>query len=528
MLVVSSSGGMREAARAGPSLARGRRAIDSPGSISQYRIEGLGHLSTLVADERPAWPPSSTRAATSTSTSRPPASDGLRISHVVETHLHNDYVSGGRELAALPARARHRGGRRAGLRPPAAAPTASRSPSARGPLPRPRHARPHARARRLRGCRHGAGRRAGPAVHRRLAPGRRGRPDRSPRRRARPPLSRRRCSSSLHDAILRHEDFVAVFPTHGAGSLCSTGIGSTAWSTIGFERRFNPLLQPIEIEAFARLLLAGQPAVPALLRPDAPDRTRPAADPGGIPAPLPVSLAELRHVPTRRGVLVDLRSPRAFADGHVPGSLSIPAACRSGPGWAGSSTSTVPSSSSCRAAADAARTRRPGMTPSAGLCGSATSPWPATSRVASGRGGRPACRRVEWPPAASPSSPAVVDRGRQPTLPCRRRPPGQRVRGGHVPGAWHIGAGDLPGRLADLPRDRPIAAICASRLPGERRGVAPRRGRLHERQLGGRRRDAWLVGRRPAGRVRPGRRGPLPCEALRRAPPASTVTSSPS
>ena len=68
--------------------------------VTQYRIEGLGHLSTLVADERPASPRSSTRGVTSTSTSRPQGRR-LRISHVVETHLHNDYVSGGRELAAL-------------------------------------------------------------------------------------------------------------------------------------------------------------------------------------------------------------------------------------------------------------------------------------------------------------------------------------------------------------------------------------------------------------------------------------------
>ena len=40
---------------------------------------------------------------------------------------------------------------------------------------------------------------------------------------------------------------------------------------------------------------------------------------------------------------------------------------------------------------------------------------------------------------------------------------------GHVAGAWHIGAGDLPGRLADLPHDRPIAAICAG---GYRASVA--------------------------------------------------------
>ena len=40
---------------------------------------------------------------------------------------------------------------------------------------------------------------------------------------------------------------------------------------------------------------------------------------------------------------------------------------------------------------------------------------------------------------------------------------------GHLTGAWHIGAGDLPGRLADLPHDRPIATMCAS---GYRASVA--------------------------------------------------------
>jgi len=69
--------------------------------VTQYKIEGLGHLSTLIADE----------AAGTAAVVDPrrdvdiyleaARADGLRISHVIETHLHNDYVSGGRELAAL-------------------------------------------------------------------------------------------------------------------------------------------------------------------------------------------------------------------------------------------------------------------------------------------------------------------------------------------------------------------------------------------------------------------------------------------
>src|SRR3954463_1882572 len=69
--------------------------------LTQYRIEGLGHLSTLVADE-------SSGVAAIVDPRRDvdiyleaARAAELRITHVVETHLHNDYVSGGRELAAL-------------------------------------------------------------------------------------------------------------------------------------------------------------------------------------------------------------------------------------------------------------------------------------------------------------------------------------------------------------------------------------------------------------------------------------------
>src|SRR5436190_550693 len=74
--------------------------------IRQFRIEGLGHLSTLVGDE-------SNGVAAVVDPRRDvdiylaaAREADLRISHVVETHLHNDYVSGGRDLAALTG-ARH-------------------------------------------------------------------------------------------------------------------------------------------------------------------------------------------------------------------------------------------------------------------------------------------------------------------------------------------------------------------------------------------------------------------------------------
>src|SRR5258708_39163811 len=64
------------------------------------------------------------------------------------------------------------------------------------------------------------------------------------------------------DSIRRHGDIGGDYPSHGAGSLCSIGIASTPTSTIGFERRYDPLLRPMDVDAFARALLADQPAVP--------------------------------------------------------------------------------------------------------------------------------------------------------------------------------------------------------------------------------------------------------------------------
>src|SRR6516164_7021133 len=69
--------------------------------LTQFRIEGLGHLSTLVADET-AGVAAVVDPRRDVDIYLDAARDAdLRITHVLETHLHNDYVSGGRELAAL-------------------------------------------------------------------------------------------------------------------------------------------------------------------------------------------------------------------------------------------------------------------------------------------------------------------------------------------------------------------------------------------------------------------------------------------
>ena len=69
--------------------------------IRTFRIEGLGHLSTLIADDEAGVAAVvDPRRDVDVYLAAAREAD-VRITHVVETHLHNDYVSGGRDLAAL-------------------------------------------------------------------------------------------------------------------------------------------------------------------------------------------------------------------------------------------------------------------------------------------------------------------------------------------------------------------------------------------------------------------------------------------
>jgi hydroxyacylglutathione hydrolase len=434
--------------------------------IRQFQIDGLGHLSTLIGDEEAGLaavvdPRRDVDIYVDAARER-----GLRISHVFQTHLHNDYVSGGRELTAATG-AEEVIGAGAGLayehRPLADGEVTAVGTLSFRVVDTPGHTPEHVAY-----AVADTSRADEPALlftGGSLLVGSVGRTDLLGAEHARPYAEQ--MFHSLHDRILAHEDFVSVFPTHGAGSLCSTGIGSTLSSTIGFERRYNPLLQPAEFEAFARALLAGQPAVPRYFA-----RMRPLnqAGPrvlGGIPAPVSVDLDGLRHVVGGGGLVVDLRSPRTFAAGHVPGSLSVPA---------GSSFSTwlgwvvdldrdvvfiLPGGPDAVGAGwdDAVRQAyRIGHEAVAGYLEGGFGAWRAAGLPVESNGHLTVAELAAVVDRGGVDAPLVVD-VRQ----------ASEFVDGHVAGAWHIGAGELPGRLADLPRDRPIAAICAA---GYRASVA--------------------------------------------------------
>ncbi|MBO0813211.1 MAG: MBL fold metallo-hydrolase [Microlunatus sp.] len=116
-------------------------------------------------------------------------------------------------------------------------------------------------------------------------------------------------------------DDAEVFPTHGFGSFCSATQSEAAASTIGQEKRTNPVLNQ-DLESYVGQLLAGLNAYPAYYAHMAPGN----ADGPSVPnlsAPAKADPAELRRRIEAGEWVVDLRNRTVFAAGHLPGSLNF-------------------------------------------------------------------------------------------------------------------------------------------------------------------------------------------------------------
>ena len=120
-------------------------------------------------------------------------------------------------------------------------------------------------------------------------------------------------------------DDVAVLPTHGAGSFCaSTPPGGERTSTLGAERATNPALTDQEEETFVHRQLSGLQAFPDYYAKMAPiNRAGPAVT-GAVPIASPMSPDAVATAMAEGAWLVDARDGRSFAAAHVPGSLNIP------------------------------------------------------------------------------------------------------------------------------------------------------------------------------------------------------------
>ncbi|MGH2700103.1 MAG: MBL fold metallo-hydrolase [Actinomycetota bacterium] len=134
------------------------------------------------------------------------------------------------------------------------------------------------------------------------------------------------CHTLQEKILWRLPDHVEVFPTHVAGSLCGGNIGSRLSTTLGFERKTNAVLSRVaSSEEFVEecIRLDNLPAVPPYWRRM---RSQNLAGPeplGVLREPPALKPEELAHEVRAGAVILDARSPEAFAGGHIPGALNV-------------------------------------------------------------------------------------------------------------------------------------------------------------------------------------------------------------
>ena len=118
-------------------------------------------------------------------------------------------------------------------------------------------------------------------------------------------------------------DHLQIWPGHGAGSACGKSLGAMPQSTLGYEKLFNWAFADLSEEEFVTKVLKDQPVPPryfAVMK----RINRRATTPAKAPPPQPVGAEELEHALKKNAIVVDCRPAQKFAAGHIPGTLSIP------------------------------------------------------------------------------------------------------------------------------------------------------------------------------------------------------------
>ena len=128
---------------------------------------------------------------------------------------------------------------------------------------------------------------------------------------------------TLHGKLLKLPDEVEVYPAHGAGSMCGRNMSSETSSTIGEQRKFNYALKPMSKEEFVKLMTVDLPDQPVYFSKDAEINRAGARELSELATPVALSPHEVLSLQTSGHVLLDVRSCAEFGAAHVPGSVNI-------------------------------------------------------------------------------------------------------------------------------------------------------------------------------------------------------------
>src|SRR3954469_767596 len=250
------------------------------------------------------------------------AEQGVAIRHIVETHLHADFVSGHRELAARTGGTIYMGAQAGAEFPHVPVSDGFQLKFGKASirvLETPGHT-PESICLVV------------TDLEKSISPwavltgdtlfiGDVGRPDLSPRHT--PAQLAGLLYDSLHTKLLTLPDNVLVYPAHGAGSLCGKNMRAERSSTIGTERLTNYALQIKSREEFIAQLTSNLPARPEYFMKDAEINRTGAAALSELKPLREITAHELELMLRDGEIALDVRAGDDFAAGHVPGSINI-------------------------------------------------------------------------------------------------------------------------------------------------------------------------------------------------------------
>ncbi|MFC8800391.1 rhodanese-like domain-containing protein [Promicromonospora sp. NPDC057138] len=365
---------------------------------------------------------------------------GLHITWAVETHLHADFISGVRELAGvegasvLAPEIGPRGFQVTGLSDGDTVAVGALTLQA---IHTPGHSPEHLSYLLLDGERV-----AGVFTGGSLMVGTAGRTDLiSPDQTV--PLARAQYHSLQR--LMELPDETPVWPTHGAGSFCSSATGGLRVSTIGQERTTNPLLQVPDEDTFVDALLGSLGTFPDyFLRLGAINHHGPTVL-GSTPPLEPLSVEQVRELIDADAQVVDVREAADFGAGHVPGSLSITLrpVFSTWLGWLADPDRPV------------IIVRDPDQDVEDVVWGAANIGFDTLA-------GELAGGMAAWTQAGQPTTTALIDVRQladEPDVAVLDVRQGTEFTGGHVPGARNLELGALPGRVTEVPGG-PLVVMC--------------------------------------------------------------------
>jgi hydroxyacylglutathione hydrolase len=128
---------------------------------------------------------------------------------------------------------------------------------------------------------------------------------------------------TIHDKLLKLPDELEVFPTHGSGSYCVAPVSSDRVTTIGRERKTNPLAKAQSEEEFIQHALTGLASYPIYYKYLRDINQKGAKIFGGVPMLKSLSANEVKALMDEGVVVLDVRHGKVFATGHIPNSYGI-------------------------------------------------------------------------------------------------------------------------------------------------------------------------------------------------------------